>query len=55
MTNNFYRIRCSKCRNEQIAFDRTTSKVKCLICGKTLVEPRGGKAKINATILEILN
>lgn len=34
----------------QIVFDRAASNVQCIICGKTLVKPLGGKAKITAHI-----
>ncbi len=54
-TSKFVKIRCPKCRNEQITFGKSASKVNCLVCGKVLVEPTGGKSKIKARILEILD
>jgi len=51
---NFLRVKCLDCDNEQIIFDRASSKVQCIICGKTLVQPRGGKSKITAHIDEVL-
>ena len=30
-------------------------KVKCVVCGKTLVEPKGGRSKIYAQIVEVLD
>lgn len=53
-TSKFVKIRCPKCKNEQITFGKTASKVKCLVCGKTLIEPTGGKSKVKARILEVL-
>lgn len=52
--SKFIKIRCSKCKNEQIVFGKSSTIVKCLVCGKVLVEPAGGKAKIKDTILEVL-
>ncbi len=54
MTSKFLKIKCGDCGNEQIAFERPATNVKCLVCGKTLVTSGGGKGKINATVLEVL-
>jgi small subunit ribosomal protein S27e len=54
-TSKFIKIRCAKCKNEQIVFGNAASKVPCLVCGKILVEPTGGKAKVKSRIIEILN
>ncbi len=53
-TSKFIKIRCPKCKNEQITFGKSSSKVSCLVCGKMLIEPTGGKSKIKARILEVL-
>ena len=50
----FVKIRCPKCKNEQIIFGKSSSIIKCLVCGKVLAEPSGGKSKIKAHILEVL-
>ena len=50
----FVKVRCSKCKNEQVIFGNAASLVKCLVCEKPLCEPTGGKAKIKARILEVL-
>ncbi len=52
---NFLRVRCLDCENQQIVFDRAASVVRCIICGKTLVKPRGGKSEILARIVEVLD
>ena len=52
--SRFLKIRCNKCKNEQIIFDKATTKVNCLICSEVLAVPTGGKVKINTTILEVL-
>lgn len=54
-SSKYIKIRCVKCKNEQIIFGKPTTKVKCLICGKTIAEPTGGKGKIKARILEVLS
>lgn len=52
--SKFIKVRCPKCKNEQIIFGKTASKVKCLVCNKILAIPTGGKAKIKSQILEVL-
>jgi small subunit ribosomal protein S27e len=52
--SKFVKIRCPKCKNEQITFGKSSSKVKCLVCQKVLVDPTGGKSRIKARILEVL-
>ncbi len=53
-TSRFVKVRCPKCKNEQIIFGKASSRVKCLVCGRLLAEPTGGKAKIRARVLEVL-
>ncbi|MBI3026482.1 30S ribosomal protein S27e [Candidatus Woesearchaeota archaeon] len=53
-TSKFIKIRCPKCKNEQIIFGKTATKVDCLVCGKVLAEPTGGKSRVKARILEVL-
>ena len=53
-TSKFVKIRCPKCKNEQIMFGKASSKVMCLVCGKVLAEPSGGQSKVKARILEVL-
>lgn len=53
-TSKFIKVRCPKCKNEQIVFGKSSSKVSCLVCGKPLAEPTGGKSKVKARILEVL-
>ncbi len=52
--SKYIKIRCPKCKNEQITFGKSTTTVKCLVCEKILVEPTGGKSKIKARVLEVL-
>mgnify|MGYP003972284661 FL=1 len=53
--SKFLKIRCTKCNNEQNTFGKASTPVKCLVCGEPLVDPKGGKGKIRARVLEVLN
>jgi small subunit ribosomal protein S27e len=53
-TSKFIKVRCTKCKNEQIIFEKASTLVTCLVCNETLATPRGGKAKLKATPLESL-
>ena len=53
-TSKFVKVRCPKCKNEQVIFGKTSSQIKCLVCSKVLAEPTGGKSKVKARILEVL-
>jgi len=52
--SKFIKVRCTKCKNEQVVFGKASSKVSCLVCGKDLADPSGGKTKVKARILEVL-
>jgi small subunit ribosomal protein S27e len=54
MKSKFIKIRCKKCKNEQIIFEKGASEIKCLVCSEILSTPTGGKGKINANILEVI-
>ena len=54
MTGKFLKVKCEKCKNEQIIFEKAASQVKCLVCGEVLAESSGGKAKIRAKILGVM-
>jgi len=50
----FMKVKCGKCGNEQIVFDRVTLEVRCNVCDEVLAIPRGGKAEIKGESLQIL-
>ncbi len=50
----FVQVKCEKCKNEQVIFTKASSTVKCLVCQEILASPTGGKAVINAKIIEEL-
>lgn len=52
--SKFVRVRCPKCKNEQIIFGKVSTTVACLVCNKPLAEPTGGKSRIKSKILEVL-
>ncbi len=49
----FLKVKCKKCNNEQIIFNKVSTEVRCLVCGELLAVPTGGKADIKTTILEV--
>ena len=53
-SSKFVKIRCPKCKNEQIIFEKSTTNVACLVCGNALAESKGGKSKLKARVLETL-
>lgn len=52
--SKFLRIKCEDCGNEQVVFNHPSSVVRCLVCGKTVVEPKGGKGSVKTRIVEVL-
>jgi small subunit ribosomal protein S27e len=55
LKSRFIKVRCEKCKNEQIIFSKSATPVKCLVCSEMLAEPTGGAAKIIGHILEVLS
>jgi small subunit ribosomal protein S27e len=53
-SSKFIKLRCPKCKNEQIVFGKSASTVKCLVCEKVIAEPTGGKTRVKARVLEVL-
>ncbi len=51
----FLRVKCLKCANEQIVFERTSTYVKCMVCDELLAQPTGGKATIRGEVLQSLS
>lgn len=52
--SRFLKVKCTDCENEQIIFGSASTSVSCLVCGRTLAEPTGGKALIKTAIVEVL-
>ncbi|MDD9952798.1 MAG: 30S ribosomal protein S27e [Candidatus Woesearchaeota archaeon] len=54
MESKFIRVRCTSCKNEQVIFGKAASKLNCQVCKEPLAESTGGKTKIIAQVLEVL-
>lgn len=52
--SKFIKVRCSKCKNEQIVFGKAASKIDCLVCGEGMAVSSGGKTDFDTRILEVL-
>jgi small subunit ribosomal protein S27e len=52
--SKFIKVRCAKCKNEQIIFGNSSQVVNCLVCSKELAYPTGGKSRISGRVLEVL-
>lgn len=50
----FLRVKCTKCGNEQLIFSNAVNKITCNVCGETLAEPSGGRAKIKGDVQAVL-
>ena len=53
--SKFLKVNCSKCKNEQVVFNKAASSVKCLVCGAELAEPKGGKSKVKAKVVQVFD
>jgi len=52
--SKFLKVKCKKCNNEQVIFNKASTVVKCLVCEEILAIPKGGKAEIKTSVLEAL-
>lgn len=55
LKSKFVKVRCEKCKNEQIIFNKAATEIKCLVCGEVLAQPSGSVAKLKAQVLEVLS
>ena len=53
-SGKFIKVRCEKCKNEQMVFSKCSTTVNCLVCNEPLAVATGGKCKIVGHILEVL-
>ncbi len=49
--SKFLRVKCPDCENEQTVFEKASTVVNCVVCGRVLAEPAGGKARMKADVL----
>lgn len=54
MVNDFIKIKCADCGNEQITFKKASTHVTCHVCGATLVNPKGGCGEVKGEVLEVV-
>ena len=55
--SKFLKVKCNDCETEMIIFNHAKTTVICQNekCDTVIAEPLGGKAEINAEIIEILD
>ncbi len=49
--SRFITVKCQDCGNEQIAFNKPATQVKCSVCGATLIKSTGGKGQVRGQLL----
>jgi small subunit ribosomal protein S27e len=52
--SRFLQVRCPECGNLQVIFSHASTQVKCLVCGRVLAYPTGGKARVEARVLKTI-
>lgn len=52
--SKFLKVKCPDCDNEQVIFEKASTLVKCVVCGRELATPAGGRANLKAEILQEL-
>jgi small subunit ribosomal protein S27e len=50
-SSKFIKVKCKDCGNEQVAFGRPATAVKCSVCGATLIKTTGGKGIVQGTVV----
>ncbi|MCD6230196.1 MAG: 30S ribosomal protein S27e [Candidatus Diapherotrites archaeon] len=53
--SRFLKVKCFDCSKEQVIFGCASTGVKCVVCGKEIVSPKGGKANIKTRIINVLD
>jgi small subunit ribosomal protein S27e len=49
--SRFLKVKCPDCENEQTVFEKASTVVTCVVCGKELATPAGGKVILKAEII----
>ncbi|MCK4884130.1 MAG: 30S ribosomal protein S27e [Candidatus Diapherotrites archaeon] len=52
--SRFLKVKCFDCSKEQVIFGCASTGVNCVVCGKKIVAPKGGKASIKTRIIDVL-
>lgn len=55
--SKFFKVKCKACEHEMIIFNHSKTIIRCQgkDCDEIIATPQGGKAEINAEILETLD
>ncbi len=53
--SKFLKVKCPDCGTEQVVFSNMAHKTYCLVCGKLLAKPTGGKADVLSTEMKVLS
>jgi len=43
--SKFIKVRCNKCKNEQVIFGKCSTQVNCLVCNEVLAEHQKSRRK----------
>jgi len=54
MASKFLKVKCGKCKNEQVIFEKPAAAVKCNVCGTVLAESTGGRGIIKTKIMGVM-
>ncbi len=54
MASKFLKVKCEKCKNEQVIFEKPAAAVKCNVCGTVLAESTGGRGIIKTKIMGVM-
>lgn len=52
--SRFITVKCLKCGNQQVTFSHASARVHCKVCGEVLLEPTGGKARVEGEVVGAL-
>jgi len=52
--SRFLLVQCVECENQQVIFDHASTEVPCIVCGRVLARPTGGKAEVLAKVIRVL-
>ncbi len=54
MAQNFLKVECDECGNQQKVYSRPATKVECMVCSEPIAKPTGGKAELNGKVVKHL-
>jgi len=54
MPSKFLKVKCTKCKNEQIIFEKPAMEVRCLVCGEILASTTGGRGVVKTKVMGVM-